>query len=63
MKDYIWDRDEDCHVRKAALISHVGPVTDYGSSMVQWKRNRKPRYRGGAMMEMERPSSSYVIDV
>lgn len=63
MKDDIWDRGQDRHVGKSALISLVGPVTDYGSSMVQWMRNRKPRYRGGVMMEMERPSSSYVVDV
>ena len=31
--------------------------------MVQWMRNRQPRFRGGVTMEMERPSSSYVIDV
>lgn len=40
-----------------------GPVTDYGSSMVQWMRHRKPRYEGGLTMEMERPSPSYVVDV
>lgn len=31
--------------------------------MVQWMRNRQPRYKGGAQIEMERPSPSYVIDV
>ena len=41
----------------------LGPVTDYGSSMVQWMRNRQPRHKGGVRMEMERPSLSYVLDV
>jgi len=40
-----------------------GPVTDYGSSMVQWMRHRQPRYKGGARVELERPSVSYIIDV
>lgn len=40
-----------------------GPVTDYGSSMVQWMRHRQPRYKGGVRMEMERPSASYIVDV
>jgi len=40
-----------------------GPVTDYGSSMVQWMRHRQPRYKGGVRMEMERPSPSYIVDV
>jgi len=38
-------------------------VTDYGSSLVQWMRTRKPRYKGGHGMEVERPSASYVVDV
>ncbi|KAJ5888732.1 hypothetical protein N7495_008773 [Penicillium taxi] len=46
----------------------VGPrrprlVTDYGSSMVQWMRNRRPQYRGGNRMEVERPSPSFAVDV
>ncbi|PWY70456.1 WD repeat protein [Aspergillus heteromorphus CBS 117.55] len=46
----------------------VGPrrprlVTDYGSSMVQWIRTRKPRYKGGHSVEVERPSPSYIVDV
>lgn len=44
-------------------MSTKGPVTDYGSSVVQWMRHRQPRYKGGVMMELERPSASYVIDV
>ena len=39
------------------------PVTDYGSSMVQWISNRKPAYKGTAHYEQERPSLNYVIDV
>ncbi|KAJ5287002.1 hypothetical protein N7478_002688 [Penicillium angulare] len=46
----------------------VGPrrprlVTDYGSSMVQWMRTRRPRYQGGHRMEVERPSASFTVDV
>ena len=41
----------------------LGAITDYGPSMVQWMRNRQPRYKGGVYLEMERPSPSYVIDV
>ncbi|KAF3392679.1 Polyadenylation factor subunit 2 [Penicillium rolfsii] len=46
----------------------VGPrrprlVTDYGSSMVQWMRTRRPRYRGEHRMEMERPSASFTVDM
>lgn len=39
------------------------PVTDYGSSVVQWISNRKPRYRGIQHYEQERPSPSYVVDM
>ncbi|KAI9374006.1 WD40-repeat-containing domain protein [Aspergillus egyptiacus] len=38
-------------------------VTDYGSSMVQWMRNRRPKYKGGHRMETERPSASYMVDM
>ncbi|OJJ50516.1 hypothetical protein ASPZODRAFT_155656 [Penicilliopsis zonata CBS 506.65] len=38
-------------------------VTDYGSSLVQWMRTRRPRYQGGHRMEAERPSASYVVDM
>ncbi|KAL9601990.1 MAG: hypothetical protein Q9179_002682 [Wetmoreana sp. 5 TL-2023] len=38
-------------------------VTDYGSSMVQWMRNRQPRYKGASKVEMERPSPSYISDM
>ncbi|KAI9762192.1 MAG: hypothetical protein M4579_000515 [Chaenotheca gracillima] len=40
-----------------------GPVTDYGASMVRWMRLRRPRYRGGILGEMERPSASYTVDM
>ena len=43
--------------------STPGPVTDYGSGMVQWMRHRQPKYKGGVRMEVERPSPSYVVDV
>jgi polyadenylation factor subunit 2 len=39
------------------------PVTDYGSSMAQWIRNRKPAYRGTFQYEQERPSISYIVDL
>lgn len=41
----------------------IGPVTDYGSSMVQWIRNRRPLHNGGIMLEAERPSWSYIVNV
>ena len=31
--------------------------------MVQWMRHRRPRYKGGFMLEAERPSASYIVDV
>ncbi|KAL9113582.1 MAG: hypothetical protein Q9227_002320 [Pyrenula ochraceoflavens] len=39
------------------------PVTDYGSSLVQWTGARRPRYKGSHRMEVERPSASYVVDM
>ncbi|KAK5451479.1 pre-mRNA cleavage and polyadenylation factor (CPF) complex subunit [Exophiala xenobiotica] len=39
------------------------PVTDYGSSLIQWMNNRKPAYKGSYHYEQERPSLSYVIDI
>ncbi|KAI9729439.1 MAG: pre-mRNA cleavage and polyadenylation factor (CPF) complex subunit [Cirrosporium novae-zelandiae] len=39
------------------------PVTDYGTSLVQWTLNRGPRYKGTQHMETERPSVSYVVDM
>ncbi|KAL8802649.1 MAG: hypothetical protein Q9182_003665 [Xanthomendoza sp. 2 TL-2023] len=38
-------------------------VTDYGLSMVQWMRNRQPRYKGAPKVELERPSASYIADM
>ncbi|KAL8853106.1 MAG: hypothetical protein Q9221_001988 [Calogaya cf. arnoldii] len=35
-------------------------VTDYGSSMVHWMRNRQPRYKGAPKVKMERPSPGYI---
>ncbi|KAJ5151113.1 Polyadenylation factor subunit 2 [Penicillium canariense] len=43
--------------------AHTGLVTDYGSSMVQWMRTRRPRYRSEHRMEMERPSASFTVDM
>jgi hypothetical protein len=42
---------------------HVGPVTDYGATMVHLMRNRHKIGRVGYMGEMERPSPSYIVDV
>ncbi|MCJ1473230.1 pre-mRNA cleavage and polyadenylation factor (CPF) complex subunit [Lambiella insularis] len=39
------------------------PVTDYGSTMVQWMRHRRPRHRGGVALEAERPSPSYIVNM
>lgn len=44
-------------------MAHLGPVTDYSSSLVQWMRVRHPKYKGGHRLEWERPSASYAIDV
>jgi hypothetical protein len=44
-------------------LNHLGPVTDYGSTIVHWMRNRQPRFKGGYQGEMERPSPSYIVDV
>ena len=39
------------------------PVTDYGSTTVQWMRTRRPRYKNAPVREMERPSASYIVDM
>ncbi|EXJ64041.1 hypothetical protein A1O7_00376 [Cladophialophora yegresii CBS 114405] len=39
------------------------PITDYGSSMVQWMNSRRPAWKGTWHYEQERPSQSYVIDI
>ncbi|KAI0202241.1 WD40 repeat-like protein [Astrocystis sublimbata] len=39
------------------------PVTDYGSTMAQWMRDRQPRYKGSYNGELERPSASYIVDM
>jgi len=41
----------------------IGPVTDHGSSMVQWIRNAGPRWKRKRGFEAERPSPSYIVDV
>ncbi|KAL5467987.1 hypothetical protein PMIN07_003336 [Paraphaeosphaeria minitans] len=38
-------------------------VTDYGSTTVQWMRNRRPRYKNASAPEVERPSASYIVDM
>ncbi|KAI9723374.1 MAG: Polyamine N-acetyltransferase 1 [Candelaria pacifica] len=44
-------------------MDDLGPITDYGSSMVYWMHNRRPRYKGGIAGEQERPSASYIVDM
>lgn len=39
------------------------PVTDYGSSMVHWMRQRRQPWKGSLHYEQERPSISYVYDM
>lgn len=39
------------------------PVTDYGSSMVQWTRQRQQPWKTSLHYEQERPSISYVLDM
>ena len=41
----------------------IGPVTDHGSSMVQWIRNAGPRWKRKRGFESERPTPSYMVDV
>lgn len=31
--------------------------------MLQWMRNRQPRYKGAPKVELERPSASYIANV
>jgi polyadenylation factor subunit 2 len=38
-------------------------VTDYGTTTVQWMRNRRPRYKNMLLPELERPSASYIVDM
>lgn len=47
----------------AHLTQESGAVTDYGSTTVQWMRNRKPRYKNALYSEVERPSASYIVDM
>ncbi|KAI1355584.1 WD40 repeat-like protein [Xylaria sp. FL0043] len=39
------------------------PVTDYGSTMARWMRDRQPRFKGSFDGELERPSASYIADM
>ena len=49
--------------RVLLTLHDLGPVTDYGSTIVHWMRNRQPRFKSGYQGEMERPSPSYIVDV
>ena len=57
----VLSRIKSAHLR--ATLTILGNVTDYGSTMVQWMRNRRPQHRGGPTIEAERPSASYIVDV
>ena len=57
MANYGDDRDGDLKKRRPR------PVTDYGSSMIQWQRNRRQAWKGSWHYEQERPSISYVVDM
>ncbi|KAI0380939.1 WD40 repeat-like protein [Hypomontagnella monticulosa] len=39
------------------------PVTDYGSTIAHWMRNRQSRSKGAFRGEFERPSASYIVDM
>ncbi|KAI1393669.1 WD40 repeat-like protein [Hypoxylon trugodes] len=39
------------------------PVTDYGSTLAHWMRDRQPRFKGASRGEAERPSASYIVDM
>ncbi|KAI1170720.1 WD40 repeat-like protein [Nemania sp. FL0916] len=39
------------------------PVTDYGSTVVQWMLDRQPRYEGSFAGELERSSASYIANM
>ncbi|KAK6580160.1 hypothetical protein PZA11_007182 [Diplocarpon coronariae] len=57
------EREIKCHFCPDGSFEAPGPVTDYGSTMVHWIRNRQPRFKGGYQGEVERPSASYIIDM
>lgn len=46
-----------------SLTNYSGAATDFGSTILQWQRNRVPRYKGLPIGEAERPSVSYMVDV
>ncbi|KAI1331248.1 WD40 repeat-like protein [Xylariaceae sp. FL0255] len=39
------------------------PVTDYGSTMVRWMRDRQPRYKASYQGPSTRPSASFIVDM
>ncbi|KAK6374317.1 pre-mRNA cleavage and polyadenylation factor (CPF) complex subunit [Lithohypha guttulata] len=58
MANYRDDQDFDAFRKRRPR-----PVTDYGSSMVQWVRQRQQPWKGPFHYEQERPSISYILDV
>jgi polyadenylation factor subunit 2 len=44
-------------------LMQSGATTDYGSTIVQWLRHRRPRDKRSVLFEAERPSPSYIVDV
>lgn len=39
------------------------PITDYGSALISWQRERRQPWKGSWHYEQERPSISYVFDM
>ncbi|TID14574.1 WD40 repeat-like protein [Venturia nashicola] len=60
-RDFQWSRPE--HDGRSSGPRPKRPQTDYGSTMVHFMRNRKPKYRHNAGFESERPSASYIVDM
>lgn len=50
------------HQRKVLTLL-LGPVTDYGATIIHWLRHWAPSYQGFYSGEAERPSASYIVDV
>ncbi|KAF2431776.1 WD40 repeat-like protein [Tothia fuscella] len=51
------------HLKPRSYWNSTGPVTDYGSTMVNWARHRRPHHQRMSVMEAERPSPNYIIDM
>lgn len=49
--------------RDDSLTSTTGPVTDYGSTLAHWMRNRAAGVTTFPLGEGERPTASHIADV